>query len=112
MTEEKPIIGRPIAVDNTADTADASLPGFLARPADAPVYHGFQIFKDIVVEGFSLGFITGIDSGEATDGDAFVIAPDNSRSGLVWELSDKDTFAEICPIEKDRWGEWGVAFPV
>ena len=31
------------------------------------------------MEGFNLGFITGVDSGEATDGDAFVIAPDNSR---------------------------------
>jgi hypothetical protein len=111
MAEEKPIKGRPVAFDNTADSATEGMPGFLARPVGAPVYHGFQILN-VTVEGFSLGIITGLDSGEATDGDAFIIAPDKSRAGLVWELSDEDTLAEICPIEKDRWGVWGVSFPL
>lgn len=112
MAEGKPITGRPVAVDSTAASADESLPGFLARPGDAPVYHGFKILNDVVVEGFTLGIITGLDSGEATDGDAFVIAPDNSRAGLVWELSDEDMFDEVCPIVHARWGVWGVSFPV
>jgi hypothetical protein len=32
-------------------------------------------------------------------GDAFVIAPDGSRAGLVWEASDKPYFQEIMPVE-------------
>jgi hypothetical protein len=43
-------------------------------------------------------------------GDAFVIAPDGSRAGLVWEACDPPYFQETMPIEADRWGVWGVGF--
>jgi hypothetical protein len=36
---------------------------------------------------------------------------DNSRAGLVWEVSDKFYFEEILPTEPERWGIWGVSFP-
>jgi hypothetical protein len=115
MAEEKPIKGRPVAFDNAADTANEGLPGFLAKPAGAPAYHGFQILDDVVVDGFTLGLITDFESEGATEGDAFVIAPDNSRAGLVWATpggpEDKPRLDELCPIEKERWGVWEVFFP-
>jgi hypothetical protein len=42
-------------------------------------------------------------------GDAFVVAPDNSRAGLVWEVIDKRYFEEIPGPEPNRWGVWGVS---
>jgi hypothetical protein len=103
--------GRPVAVDDEAESANDRLPAFLAKPAGAPVYHGFRILRDVVVDGFTLGIISDFEAEVCASGDAFVVAPDNSRAGLVWEISDKATFQEICPIEEDRWGVWGVSFP-
>lgn len=101
--------GRPLALDSDAATRDPSLPGFLARPDSAPVYHGFQILDDVDVEGFKLGVIT--DLGGADDcGDAFVVAPDNSRAGLVWEVFTPTYFQEVMPPDAVRWGVWGVSF--
>jgi hypothetical protein len=110
MEEEKNNLGRPVAVDGTAKSANKDLPAFLARPSDAPVYHGFQLLDDVVVDGFTLGLITDFEQG-GTAGDAFVVAPDNSRAGLVWEVSDDQVIEELCPIENDRWGVWAVSFP-
>ena len=111
MPEETPSAGRPLALDPTAKSASPDLPGFLARPSDAPVYHGFQVLSDVAVDGFIFGMITDFETEESNEGDAFVVAPDNSRAGLVWEISDKQTFAEVCPITAERWGVWAVSFP-
>ena len=66
---------------------------------------------DVVVEGFTFGAITDFESQPSDEGDAFVIAPDNSRAGLVWTVSMKPLFSQICAPERDRWGVWDVAFP-
>jgi len=114
MSEEKKksatSLGRPLAVDHTAASASQSEPGFTARPPNSPVYHGFQVLSDVVIDGFTFGKITDFETETCEYGDAFVIAPDNSRAGLVWEVSDKHYFQEICPLEPNRWGVWGVAF--
>ena len=39
-----------------------------------------------------------------------MVAPDDSRAGLVWEISDSRYFTEVCPIEDRRWGVWAVSF--
>jgi hypothetical protein len=101
---------RPLAIDPDAETAVSSLPAFIARPLDAPVYHGFPIIDSIDVEGFRLGMITDFASCP-DDGDAFVIAPDGSRAGLVWRVEESHMFEEVCPMEASRWGVWGVTFP-
>jgi hypothetical protein len=103
--------GRLLAVDSTADSASDALPGFLAKPADAPVYHGFCVLDDVVVDGFTLGAITDFEAEPTTEGDAFVIAPDNSRAGLVWEVSAGGVFERLCGETDDRWGVWAVSFP-
>jgi hypothetical protein len=102
--------GRPLAVDPTAASSSKHEPGFIARPPDAPVYHGFQILDDVAIEGFKFGKITDFDAEPCEYGDAFVVAPDYSRAGLVWEVSDEYSFREVCPLERTRWGVWGVAF--
>lgn len=105
----------PIAIDSSAKSASSSLPAFIARPSDAPVYHGFQILDDVVVDGFTLGIITSFEEGGVAEGDAFIIAPDNSRAGLVWSVpdgsDDNSKLDQVCPMEKSRWGVWELFFP-
>lgn len=108
----QPPEGRPLAIDAEAESANKDLPGFLARPAGAPVYHGFPVLNDVEIDGFRLGMITDWESDPSTrDGDAFVVAPDNSRCGLNWYLSDTPIFREVMPVERHRWGVWDVGFP-
>jgi hypothetical protein len=101
----------PIKVDESAASADEKLPAFLARPAGAPVYHGFPIVPESETDGWFFGAITEfIDPAGCTDGDAYVIAPDGSRAGLVWDVGEGD-IREISPPEKERWGVYQVWFP-
>jgi hypothetical protein len=102
--------GRPLAVDPNARSASAAEPAFIARPDGAPVYHGFVVLDDVTVDGFTLGKITDWEAEPCETGDAFVIAPDESRAGLVWEVCDPPYFREVLKIEADRWGVWGVGF--
>jgi hypothetical protein len=106
--------GRQIQIDENAGSADPSLPAFLARPKDAPVYHGFPVLDDVEIDGFKLGMIAGFggewSSDDGMDGDAFVVAPDNSRCGLVWDVGGSPPFEEVRAPESSRWGVWGVSF--
>lgn len=102
--------GRPLAINNSASRASPTEPAFVARPEGAPVYHGFVVLDDVKVHGFTLGKITDWEAEPCETGDAFVIAPDGSRAGLVWEICDPSYFEETMPIEVARWGVWGVGF--
>lgn len=103
--------GRPLAIDVNARSASRAEPAFIAKPEGAPVYHGFQVLEDVVVDGFQFGKITDFEAEPSQEGDAFVIAPDNSRAGLVWEVADKVSVSQIIPLEPGRWGVWAVSFP-
>jgi hypothetical protein len=102
--------GQPLAVDHKAASASPTEPAFIARPDGAPVYHGFVILDDVAADGFTLGKITDWEAEPCETGDAFVIAPDGSRAGLVWEVCVPPYFQEVMHIEADRWGVWGVGF--
>lgn len=102
--------GRPLALDSSARSGLPTEPAFVARPEGAPVYHGFVVLDDVNVDGFTLGKITDWEAEPCETGDAFVIAPDGSRAGLVWEVCDPPYFQEVMPIETARWGVWGVGF--
>ncbi len=102
--------GRPLAVDNKAESTSPTEPAFIARPEGAPVYHGFIVLDDVTLDGFTLGKITDWEAEPCETGDAFVIAPDGSRAGLVWEVCDPPYFQEVLKVEVDRWGVWGVGF--
>jgi hypothetical protein len=110
MDKPKPK-NRPLAVDHQAMTAKFGQPPFAARPTGAPVYYGFQVLADVAAQGFVLGKITDFEAEPTDAGDAFVIAPDDSRCGLVWHVSDEPSFTCIMPHENERWGVWAVNFP-
>jgi hypothetical protein len=100
--------GLPLSLDPEADSADTRVPGFLARPDGAPVYHGFAILEGVEADGFRLGTIIAL--GPEDYGDAFVIAPDGSRAGLVWEVGSNRQLQQVSGFEPDRWGVWAVEF--
>ena len=103
--------GRPLALDANAESSSPTEPAFVTRPVGAPVYHGFQVLEDVVVDGFAFGKITDFEAEPSREGDAFLVAPDNSRAGLVWEVADNVSVSQICPLEAGRWGVWAVSFP-
>ena len=103
---------RWLAIDEQAESADPALPAFLARPAGAPVYHGFPVIDGAEADGFRLGMITDFLSEAAVDGDAYVIAPDGSRAGLVWESGCAAYFRQVLAPEEGRWGVWAVGLPL
>jgi hypothetical protein len=104
--------GLPIKNDENAESADPNLPAFLARPKEAPVYHGFEVLADSEKDGWAYGVITEYESEdeEICEGDGFVIAPDGSRAGVVW-ATDTPDFYEILGPDEERWGVYGVKFP-
>jgi hypothetical protein len=111
--EVTPPSGRPLAVDQNAASADPSAPAFVARPEGAPVYHGFPLLEDVEVDGFRLGMITDFLAEPDTAGDAFVVAPDGSRAGIVWEAECSEPyFIEVRSPDLGRWGVWGVGLSV
>ena len=101
--------GRPLGVDRVAPSVDPNQPAFLSKPEGAPVYHGFPTVPGAEVEGFKLGMITDFEAQPDTTGDGFVIAPDGTRAGLVWESEVTEPyFDEVLPPDHDRWGVWAV----
>jgi hypothetical protein len=74
------------------------------------VYHGFPVLSDVTVDGFTLGKISDFEAERMDYGDAFVIAPDGTRAGLVREVAEVVTFEEIFPPDLGRWGVFAVGF--
>lgn len=111
MSKDEQSKGKPLAIDSNATSASPTEPAFVARPKGAPVYHGFAVLQDVSAEGFTFGAITDFEAEPCNTGDAFVVAPDGSRAGLVWEVSATKYIEEVCPFEGDRWGVWAVSFP-
>ncbi len=71
---------RSLNPDPTAKCADPS------KPAGSPVYHGFVVVPETFIDGWVLGEITPFLDEE--NGDGFVVAPDGSQAGLVWEVGE------------------------
>ena len=111
MSNDEQSKGKNLAIDLNATSASPTEPAFIARPKGEPVYYGFAVLEDVRVEGFTFGAITDFEAEPTDTGDAFVIAPDGSRAGLVWEVSATKYFEEVRPFERNRWGVWAVSFP-
>lgn len=101
---------RPPAIDMTAESATRDMPSFAAPPIGAEPYHGFPLLDNVAASGFRLGMITNFLAFPETRGDAYVIAPDGSRAGLVWEESERTYFEQAGPISEERWGVWAAGF--
>jgi hypothetical protein len=103
--------GVPISTNQAAESADAQLPAFLSQPAGAPIYHGFVVVPETYTDGWCMGVITDYEDPDGVDsGDAFVIAPDGSRAGVVWEVG-VEPVQEILPSDQEHWGVYAVCFP-
>lgn len=111
MSKQEKGKGKPVAIDHDAVSASPTEPAFVAPPKGAPVYHGFVVLEDVNVDGFTLGAITDFEAEPCEAGDAFIIAPDGNRAGLVWEISATTYIEEVRPFEPNRWGVWAVSFP-
>lgn len=99
-----------LRLDEAAISASSDLPGFLAKPEGAPVYHGFPLVPETTTDGWCLGAITEYEDPEGCDsGDAYVVAPDGSRAGLVWDVGE-GKIGEICPPDESRWGVYQIWF--
>jgi len=66
------------------------------------------MLDSVLVDGFTLGLITDSFAQPATHGDAFVVAPDGSRAGLIWEIADQTYFETTIGPAPDRWGVFSV----
>jgi hypothetical protein len=103
--------GKPLELDDTAESASPDHPAFLTRPEGAPVYHGFPLVEETRTGGWCYGAITKFDEPDGcTEGDGYVVAPDGSRAGLVWSVGELEP-EEIVPPSDSRWGVYAVSFP-
>lgn len=102
--------GQRVRVDENAESASPELPAFLAPPMNAPAYHGFPLLEGSELEGFKFGAITEPNGMEpASWGDAFVVAPDGSRAGIVWQ-ADGSPMPVVCAPSLGRWGVYAFRF--
>ena len=63
-----------------------------------------------MTDGWCFGTITEYADPKGCDfGDAFVVAPNGSRAGLVWEVGE-DEPSEILPPDEKRWGVYQIWF--
>ena len=102
--------GKRLRLDAAARSDSPDLPAFLSRPANAPVYHGFSLVEESRIEGWVFGTISEYEDPEGCEwGDAFVVAPDGSRAGIVWQVGDFEVHV-VCPPDGTRWGVYGFAY--
>jgi hypothetical protein len=102
--------GQPIRIDEEALSADPNLPAFIAKPPNAPAYHGFPLLRNSEREGFIFGTITEPNGSDLADwGDAFVVAPNGSRAGIVWQIGEGQPTI-VCKPSAGRWGVYGFHF--
>jgi hypothetical protein len=101
--------GARLRLDAEAQSASDDVPEFLARPAGAPVYHGFPVVPETLTDGWTYGAITEYDD-DPTSGDGFVVAPDGTRAGIAWSVGTHPT-RRIVPATRERWGVYSMAFP-
>lgn len=104
-----------LALDLTAQTDDETVLPFMAPPKGSQPYHGFKVLKNVTHEGFTFGAITDfVKRPGLVTGDAFIVAPDGSRAGLEWRLSNECYLLEMAPFTEVRWGVWmgGVRHPM
>ena len=103
--------GNRLRLDASALSASPDLPAFLSRPTGAPVYHGFTVVEETRVDDWVFGTISDYEDPNGCDcGDAFVIAPDGTRAGIVWQVDNFEPQV-VLPPDKDRWGVYGFAYP-
>jgi hypothetical protein len=105
-----PIDGQVARVDPEAESEDDELPAFIAAPKGAPAYYGFPILEGSEKDGFRFGAITDPRGDTPKNwGDAYVVAPNGSRAGIVWQAGAGEP-SVVNPPSEGRWGVYGFHF--
>jgi hypothetical protein len=105
-----PLDGQRPRIDPDAESADEELPAFIAPPKGAPAYYGFALLDSSEKDGFTFGAITDPRGEKPKNwGDAFVVAPNGSRAGIVWQAGTGDP-SIVSPPSEGRWGVYGFHF--
>ena len=103
--------GKTILQDPNVESSDPSKPAFFSRREGTPVYYGFPLVEETRTDGWCFGAITAFEDPDGCDcGDGYVVAPDGSRAGLVWEVGEFPV-REVCGPDDGRWGVYAVWFP-
>ncbi|WP_409292891.1 3-deoxy-8-phosphooctulonate synthase [Peribacillus sp. SCS-37] len=78
------------------------------------VYDKSPLIMETEIDGFIYGEISDhfdFDEEEGcTFGDGFVQAPNGSRAGLIWAVSEKPYLSTCIEPEDGRWGVYNVGF--
>jgi hypothetical protein len=111
VKEKKRLLeGQLAREDPSAVAATPGLPAFIAPPAGAPAYYGFPLLPESEKDGFVFGVITkSRTAAPASWGDAYVVAPDGTRAGIVWVIKGPVTEV-VLPPEPGRWGVYQFVF--
>ena len=80
----------------------------------ASPYAGCPILPGPAREGFRIGLVTDLCQFGGYQGDAFIVAPDLSCAGLIWEVARTPRLGLVAPASPERWGIWEatVAGPI
>lgn len=109
MTSLRPE-GLRALIDESAASIDPCLPAFIARPKDAPAYYGFPLLDGSECDGFVFGVITSPAGDQPVSwGDAYVVAPNGSRAGLIWRAGYGEPKV-VCAPDEGRWGVYCFSF--
>ncbi len=106
-------VPKKIRLNHEAVSKHSDLPAFISPPDGSPVYYGFEIVLESETDGWYYGAISDfLDPAGCTEGDAFVIAPDGTRAGLVWEVGNVGLKEIVGPNwdEPKRWGVYQIGF--
>ena len=102
--------GQIALIDSDAQSTDSDLPAFIAAPKGAPAYYGFPILEGSEKDGFSFGAITDPRGDTPKNwGDAYVVAHNGSRAGIVWQAGNGEP-SVVSPPSQGRWGVYGFHF--
>lgn len=70
---------------------------------------GYELIPETVRDGFAYGSITALGE-DPERGAGFLEAPDGSRAGIQWELSDTPYIAKLEGPDGTGWGIYRVGF--
>jgi hypothetical protein len=102
--------GKKILPDPSAGPKGQNSQAFVAQSMGKPLYQSFPVVAESETDGWMYGAITDHKSEDGiTYGNGYVIAPDGSQAGIIWDLASPD-FSQIYAPEEIRWGVYGVRF--